>query len=84
MKYEVHIVLTAERELDKLSFQVYTRIRDKILSLEENPRPAGAKKLTAREEYRLRVGDYRILYTIDDSSHLVKVIKIGHRGEIYR
>lgn len=37
-----------------------------------------------REEYRLRVGDYRILYTIDDSSHIAKVIKIGHRGEIYR
>ena len=60
------------------------RIIRRILSLEDNPRPRGTKKLSGREEYRLRVGDYRVLYTVDDEDGAVLVIAVGHRGEVYR
>ena len=84
MKYEVRIVLAAEREMDKLPPLVHTRVSRRILSLEDNPRPRGVKKLSAREEYRLRVGDYRVLYTIDDKKCMVTVFAVGHRREVYR
>lgn len=84
MKYEVRIIHAAEKEMDRLPRAVHARISRKILSLEDNPRPKGAKKLSGREEYRLRVGDYRVLYTIDDKKCVVTIFAIGHRGEVYR
>jgi mRNA interferase RelE/StbE len=54
-----------------------------LLALEDNPRPAGAKKLHGEDSYRLRVGDYRVLYTIDDQSRVVTVYAVGHRREVY-
>lgn len=84
MKYEVLIAPVAEREIDKLPILVHTRISRRILSLEDNPRPRGVKKLSGREEYRLRVGGYRILYTIDDGGCIIKVFAVGHRREVYR
>ena len=84
MKYEVRIVPAAEREMDKLPAPAHTRISKRILSLEDNPRPRGANKLSGREEYRLRVGDYRVLYTIDDKGCMVTVLAVGHRREVYR
>lgn len=83
MKYQVRTVPAAEREIEKLPSSVHTRISVRILSLEDNPRPRGTKKLSGREEYRLRVGDYRVLYTIDDSNRVVIVFAVGHRGEVY-
>ncbi|MEK7282051.1 MAG: type II toxin-antitoxin system RelE/ParE family toxin [Chloroflexota bacterium] len=70
--------------MDKLPPPVHTRISRKILSLENNPRPRGTKKLSGREEYRLRVGDYRVLYTIDDRNTVVIIFAVGHRREVYR
>ncbi len=84
MNYEVHIRRTAEKELDKLPAAVQTRITSKILSLESDPRPRLAKKLSGRDEYRLRIGDYRMLYTVDDTLGSVTVVAIGHRREVYR
>ncbi|MDP2931623.1 MAG: type II toxin-antitoxin system RelE/ParE family toxin [Chloroflexota bacterium] len=84
MKYEVRITHPAEREMDKLPALVHNRISRRILGLEENPRPRGGKKLSGREEYSLRVGDYRVLYTIDDEERFVIVFHVGHRREIYR
>lgn len=84
MKYEVRVVPAAEREMDKLPTSVHTRISRRILSLEDNPRPRGAKKLSGSEEYRLRVGDYRVLYTIDDERCIITVFVVGHRREVYR
>ncbi len=84
MRYEVRIVPSAEREMDKLPTLIYTRISSRILTLEDNPRPRGVKKLSGREEYRLRVGDYRLLYTIDEEGHTVTVFAVGHRREVYR
>jgi len=84
VKYQVQIISSAEKEMDKLPVLIHRRISRKILSLEDGPRPTGAKKLSGREEYRLRVGDYRVLYTIDDKGHVVTVIVVGHRREVYR
>ena len=84
MKYEIRILSSAEKEMDKLPIVVHSRISNRILSLENNPRPRGAKKLSGRDEYRLRVGNYRILYTISDSDNAVTIIAVGHRREAYR
>lgn len=84
MKYQVRIIPSAEREMNRLPALIHGRIGRKILSLEDNPRPTGAKKLSGREEYRLRVGDYRVLYTIDDKVHVLTVFAVGHRREVYR
>jgi len=84
VKYEIRILRSAEKELDKLPIAVHSRISNKILSLEKNPRPRGAKKLSGREEYRLRVGNYRILYTVSDDDGAVTIIAVGHRREAYR
>lgn len=84
MKYEVRIIRAAEKEMNKLPTAVHVRISQRILSLEDNPRPRGAKKLSGRKEHRLRVGDYRVLYAIDDKECLVTVFAVGHRREVYR
>lgn len=84
MRYEVRILQAAEREMDKLPSIVHSRISRRILSLEDNPRPRGTKKLSGRGEYRLRIGDYRVLYTINDKNSVVTVFAVGHRREVYR
>jgi len=84
MTYQVIIQRPAEKELDALEKSVHKRIVTRLLALEENPRPAGVKKLQGQESYRLRVGDYRILYTIDDKSKKVFIVAVGHRREVYR
>lgn len=84
MSYEVHISPSAEKEMDRLSTVIYARLDARISSLEDNPHPRGAKKLSGREEYRLRVGDYRILYVIDNRNHVVTIVSVGHRREAYR
>ena len=84
MKYRVHIIRSAEEEIDRLPLSMNRRISHKILSLEQKPRPRGSKKLSAREQYRLRVGDYRILYDIDDRNQVVTILAVGHRSEVYR
>ncbi|MBN1345940.1 MAG: type II toxin-antitoxin system RelE/ParE family toxin [Phycisphaerae bacterium] len=55
-----------------------------LLNLETNPRPRGSKRLRGGDEYRLRVGSYRILYTVDDSGQVVEIIAVGHRRDVYR
>jgi len=84
VRYEIQILRSAEKEMDKLPPVIRKRISNRILSLENNPRPRGAKKLSGRDEYRLRVGDHRILYTINDSNSAVTIIAVGHRREAYR
>ena len=84
MKYEVRIIRIAEKEMDKLPRAIHARISRRILSLEDNPRPRGVRKLGRREEHRLRVGDYRVLYTVDDKDSIVTIFAVGHRREVYR
>lgn len=83
-KYSVEIVPKAEKEFLKLPESVRMKIRKQILSLESNPRPVGCKKLKETEYYRLRNGDYRTIYSIDDNSKIVKILSIAHRKEVYR
>ena len=68
----------------KLIEKVAERMCTALNDLQVNPRPPGAKKLTGQESYRIRKGDYRILYTIDDRARLVRVYRIGHRRDVYR
>ncbi len=83
-KYSIEIVPKAEKELLKLPDNFKNLITKAILQLEDNPRPFGVKKLRETEYYRIRVRDYRLLYSISDSSGLIKILSIAHRKEIYR
>lgn len=83
-KYTVEIIPKAEKEFLKLPEKVKASITNKILSLENNPRLFGAKKLKQTEHYRIRVGDFRAIYSIDDVNKKVKVLSIAHRKEVYR
>jgi len=83
-EYSVVIVSKAEKEFLKLPARVKASLTKKILSLEDNPRPLGAKKLKETDYYRIRVGDFRAIYSIDDNERTVKILSIGHRREIYR
>ena len=68
----------------RLKYPVSPRAAAKIQSLSQDPRPAGSEKLSGQDKYRLRQGDYRILYAIDDPSATVVIVKIGHRRNVYR
>lgn len=83
-KYSVEIVPKAEKEFLKLPESVRMKIRKQILSLGSNPRPFGCNKLKETEYYRLRNGDYRTIYSIDDNGKIVKILSIAHRKEVYR
>ena len=85
MSYAIEFLPSAAKELTALPRDVQRRISKKIDSLRENPRPPGVKLLEAKQRlFRLRVGDYRVLYTIEGRRLLIVVIKVGHRKEIYR
>jgi mRNA interferase RelE/StbE len=82
--YTVVLSKTAEKELYKLPAKIIERIIPVLKSLETNPRPVSCKKLKGHADlWRIRVGDYRIVYAIDDVILLVDVRKIGHRKDIY-
>jgi mRNA interferase RelE/StbE len=84
MPYQIIIKRSAEKELNALPAALRNRITNRLLALEENPRPVGIKKLQGEESYRLRVGDYRVLLTIDDQQQQVIIYAIGHRRDVYR
>jgi len=83
-KYKILIKSSAAKELDKIPQKDIKRITNKILALATNPRPSGCEKLSAQERYRVRQGNYRIVYSIDDIELMVSVVKIGHRRDVYR
>lgn len=74
----------AQRQLDKLSGKIAIPIIEAISLLENNPRPNGYKKLKGREGYRIRIGNYRVIYDIIDNKLIIDVISLGHRKDIYR
>jgi len=83
-RYAVELKPSARKELERLPGKVIERIFPKLEALESEPRPVGCKKLKGgREEWRIRVGDYRVVYTVDDAKLLVSVTRIRHRGEVY-
>ena len=82
--YSVSIKASAVKELEKLPKGELAKILDKIEVLKDNPRPSGAVKLALADLFRIRQGDYRILYSVNDKLTQVEVIKVGHRGDVYR
>jgi mRNA interferase RelE/StbE len=85
MKYRVVFKPSASLELEHLPPTVLKRIRDVIAKLMNDPRPPGCKKLSGSDNaWRLRVGDYRVLYEVYDEEWLVRVFRIRHRKEAYR
>jgi mRNA interferase RelE/StbE len=82
--YSVVIKSSAQKELDALDDAVFSRIDRRILALAENPRPAGCKKLKGyKDQWRIRIGNWRAVYFIDDSAKRVSISRVAHRGEVY-
>ncbi len=85
MAYRILITSAARRQLRRLPAPIHARVAAKIDALAQNPRPAGVLKMQAHEElYRVRVGDYRIIYEIQDIGLLVSVVKVGNRRDVYK
>jgi mRNA interferase RelE/StbE len=82
--YGLTILRRAQKELSALPQEPYVRVRDAIRKLAEEPRPNGSKKLAGRSGWRIRVGSYRVIYEIDDPNHLITIMHIGHRRDVYR
>jgi mRNA interferase RelE/StbE len=82
--YRLQIKPSAAKEIEALPKKDRPRVVARIQELATNPRPPGCEKLSGHELYRVRQGNYRILYTVHDADLLVVVIKIGHRREVYR
>ena len=74
----------AQKELAAVSSPQFEAIEARMLALQDDPRPPGCQKLTKREGWRIRIGDYRVIYEIDDARNFVTILRVGHRREIYR
>ena len=83
--HEILLTPQAEKDLKRLPAETFRRVIDDIKSLAQTPRPPGCRKLSgSRSDYRIRVGDQRILYEVDDVAREVKVLRVRHRREVYR
>ena len=85
MDYRIEFTRRALKQFKSLTREIQLRLRPQIESLAKDPRPSGVKKLSASEDlYRIREGDYRVIYRVQDKVLLVLVLKVGHRRDIYR
>jgi mRNA interferase RelE/StbE len=84
LAYRVRIEKQASKALEKIDGVTRKRIIEVIRSLADNPRPPGSKKMKNRAGWRVRIGDYRVIYGVNDERSIVSVAKIGHRREVYR
>ena len=83
--YRVLLERTAEKDLSRLSSEIYDRVIAAIQALANNPRPPGCRKLAgSKHDWRIRVGDYRVVYEIADAIRVVRVNRVRHRREVYR
>jgi mRNA interferase RelE/StbE len=82
--YKIFVKKSAEKELRQIPAKDLSKVVEKLKSLAQNPRPHGVEKMEGGERYRLRQGDRRMIYLIDDAEKLVTVIKVGNRKEVYR
>lgn len=82
--YELQIRDSVAKDLHGIPKPDVRRILARIETLRENPRPPGSEKLSGQERYRIRQGDYRIVYSVDDGRVVVEIVKVGHRREVYR
>ena len=81
--YTVVLSKKAQKVLDKLSDHIADPILDAIANLEENPKPIGYIKLKGRAGYRIRIGNYRVIYAIFDNELIIEIVTLGHRKDIY-
>lgn len=84
MKWRIVFARTAEKELAKLSDENKLRVGRAIRALTENPIPPASKRLKGQREFRLRVGDYRVLYILEHGRGILTIVAVGHRSEVYR
>ena len=82
--YKIFIKPSAKKELESLPQSDLSKIVEKIKNLSSDPRPYGAEKLSGEDKYRIRQGNYRIVYSIEDDKLIVIVVKIGHRRDVYK
>lgn len=83
-KYNIYIKPSAAKELEKVPKKVLQKIVGRIKRLSKNPRPFGCEKLSDQEKYRIRQGNYRIVYSIENKKLTVIVVKVGHRRDVYK
>lgn len=84
-RYEISLRRSVLRkDLERIPKASAHRIMEAILALADNPKPPGVQKLSGQERYRIRQGDYRVIYSVQDADHTVWVVKIGHRRDVYR
>ena len=83
-RYSIVIKKSAVKDLERIPKKVLRLVVKRIQSLADDPRPAGAKKLSRKERYRLHQGRYRIVYSVHDERRTVRIVKISHRYEVYR
>lgn len=81
--YPIEIISSAEKSLRKINPCDKKSIVEEIMKLSDNPRPQNCKKLIGSDFFRIRIGDYMVIYLIDDKEHFVVILRIGHRSEIY-
>ena len=84
MNYRVLLQRSAQKSLEKIPSETRHRIYASLKGLSENPRPPGCKKLRDSRYWRIRVGDYRAIYEIEEATRTVTVLRVAHRGEVYR
>jgi len=84
IKYEIVFSARAEKSINALPQKLQVRIHGAIATLENNPLPPVAKKLTGRDSYRIRVSEYRIIYSIHKNILTIEIVSVGHRREIYK
>ena len=83
--YEIYLERRAERDLKKISSPLFDKILYKIKSLRKNPRPTNCKKITdSKSDYRIRIGDYRVIYEIRDKEKEIRIMRVRNRKEVYR
>lgn len=83
--YEILIERRAERDLKRLSEELFRRIVRQIQQLEDDARPVGSRKIVGTtSDWRIRVGDYRVLYEIDDTAKAIRIMRVRHRRDAYR
>jgi len=83
--YEIYLERIAQQKLKRLSAKHFHRVISSIKGLAENPRPRNCRKLSgSRNDWRIRVGDYRVVYEIDDGQKIINVMLVRHRREAYR
>lgn len=83
MSYTVLILQRAQKELAKLPVVVYNQVKEAVKKLDNKPRPVNSCKLINREGWRIRVGNYRVIYEIDDIQKTITILHVGHRRDIY-